>query len=93
VLTTLKSIDHGWHRVLQAGGLVLMLPGKLNQRFKSPGPDASGVSAGELGPPVVEWRVQPTAFTKSGADCQFRCITTRQSRRPTIVKSVCARPR
>jgi len=28
VLTTLKSIDPGWHRVLQAGGLVLMLPGK-----------------------------------------------------------------
>ncbi len=28
VLTTLKSIDPGWHRVLEAGGLVLMLPGK-----------------------------------------------------------------
>ena len=27
VLTTLKSIDDGWHRVLEAGGLVLMLPG------------------------------------------------------------------
>jgi hypothetical protein len=27
VLTTLKSIDGGWHRVLEAGGLVLMLPG------------------------------------------------------------------
>ena len=27
VLTTLKSIDAGWHRVLEAGGLVLMLPG------------------------------------------------------------------
>jgi hypothetical protein len=26
VLTTLKSIDPGWHRVLGAGGLVLMLP-------------------------------------------------------------------
>jgi len=28
VLTTLKSIAPGWHRVLEAGGLVLMLPGK-----------------------------------------------------------------
>jgi hypothetical protein len=28
VLATLKSIDPGWHRVLEAGGLVLMLPGK-----------------------------------------------------------------
>jgi hypothetical protein len=27
VLRTLKSIDGGWHRVLEAGGLVLMLPG------------------------------------------------------------------
>jgi hypothetical protein len=27
VLTTLKSIDRNWHRVLEAGGLVLMLPG------------------------------------------------------------------
>ena len=27
VLATLKSIDPRWHRVLQAGGLVLMLPG------------------------------------------------------------------
>jgi hypothetical protein len=26
VLTTLKSIDDGWYRVLEAGGLVLMLP-------------------------------------------------------------------
>jgi hypothetical protein len=26
VLATLKSIDPGWHRVLEAGGLVLMLP-------------------------------------------------------------------
>jgi hypothetical protein len=26
VLTTLKSIDDGWHAVLEAGGLVLMLP-------------------------------------------------------------------
>ena len=26
VLTTLQSIDAGWHRVLEAGGLVLMLP-------------------------------------------------------------------
>jgi hypothetical protein len=28
VLTTLKSMAPGWHRVLEAGGLVLMLPGK-----------------------------------------------------------------
>ena len=28
VLATLKSIDPGWHRVLEAGGLVLMLAGK-----------------------------------------------------------------
>jgi hypothetical protein len=27
VLTTLKSIDAGWYRVLEAGGLVLLLPG------------------------------------------------------------------
>jgi hypothetical protein len=27
VLTVLKSIDAEWHRVLEAGGLVLMLPG------------------------------------------------------------------
>jgi hypothetical protein len=27
VLTILKSIDPGWHRVLKAGGLVLMVPG------------------------------------------------------------------
>jgi hypothetical protein len=27
-LTTLKSIDDGWHRVLEADGLVLMLPGQ-----------------------------------------------------------------
>ena len=27
VLATLKSIDPGWHRVVEAGGLVLMLPG------------------------------------------------------------------
>ena len=26
VLATLKSIDPGWHRVLEAGGLVLLLP-------------------------------------------------------------------
>jgi hypothetical protein len=26
VLATLKSINPGWHRVLEAGGLVLMLP-------------------------------------------------------------------
>ena len=26
VLTTLQTIDAGWHRVLEAGGLVLMLP-------------------------------------------------------------------
>ena len=28
VLATLKSIDPGWQRILEAGGLVLMLPGK-----------------------------------------------------------------
>jgi len=28
VLTALKSIGGGWHRVLEAGGLVLMLPGE-----------------------------------------------------------------
>ena len=28
VLTALQSIDPGWHRVLEAGGLVLMLPAK-----------------------------------------------------------------
>jgi hypothetical protein len=33
VLKTLKSIDGGWYRVLEAGGLVLMLPG--NSRPKS----------------------------------------------------------
>jgi len=27
VLTILKSIDPGWHRILKAGGLVLMVPG------------------------------------------------------------------
>ncbi len=27
VLATLKSINPGWHRVLEAGGLVLILPG------------------------------------------------------------------
>jgi len=27
VLTALKTIDAEWHRVLEAGGLVLMLPG------------------------------------------------------------------
>ncbi len=32
VLATLKSIDPGWHRVLEAGGLVLMLPGPAEQR-------------------------------------------------------------
>jgi hypothetical protein len=32
VLATLKSIDPGWHRVLKAGGLVLMLPGLAEQR-------------------------------------------------------------
>ena len=31
VLATLKSIDPGWHRVLKAGGLVLMLPGPGEQ--------------------------------------------------------------
>jgi hypothetical protein len=28
VLATLKSIDPAWHRVLEADGLVLMLPSK-----------------------------------------------------------------
>ena len=28
VLATPKSVDPGWHRVLEAGGLVLLLPGK-----------------------------------------------------------------
>jgi len=32
VLATLKSIDPGWRRVLEAGGLVLMLPGPAEQR-------------------------------------------------------------
>jgi hypothetical protein len=32
VLATLQSIDLGWHRVLEAGGLVLMLPGPAEQR-------------------------------------------------------------
>jgi len=32
VLATLKSINPGWHRVLEAGGLVLMLPGPAEQR-------------------------------------------------------------
>lgn len=32
VLATLKSIDPGWHRVLEAGGLVLMLPGAVGQK-------------------------------------------------------------
>jgi hypothetical protein len=32
VLATLKSIDPGWHRVLEAGGLILMLPGSAEQR-------------------------------------------------------------
>jgi hypothetical protein len=32
VLATLKSIDPGWHRVLEAGDLVLMLPGAVDQQ-------------------------------------------------------------
>jgi len=32
VLATLKSIDPGWRRVLEAGGLVLMLPDPAQQR-------------------------------------------------------------
>jgi len=32
VLATLKSINPGWHRVLEAGGLVLMLPGNTEPR-------------------------------------------------------------
>jgi len=31
VLTALQSIDPAWHRVLEAGGLVLMLPGDMSQ--------------------------------------------------------------
>jgi hypothetical protein len=31
VLRTLKSIDPNWYRVLEAGGLVLMLPGNTKQ--------------------------------------------------------------
>jgi hypothetical protein len=34
VLTTLQSFDPGWHRVLQAGGLVLMLPNDTPQSRK-----------------------------------------------------------
>lgn len=32
VLATLKAIDPGWHRVLEAGGLVLMLPSNAEPR-------------------------------------------------------------
>ncbi|HEY4255843.1 MAG TPA: hypothetical protein VGM66_01350 [Candidatus Udaeobacter sp.] len=32
VLATLKSINPGWHRVLEAGGLVLMIPGDRGPR-------------------------------------------------------------
>ena len=32
VLATLKSINPDWHRVLEAGGLVLMLPGNTEPR-------------------------------------------------------------
>jgi hypothetical protein len=37
VLATLKSIDPGWHRVLEAGGLALMLPSNAepDARIKS----------------------------------------------------------
>jgi hypothetical protein len=31
VLGTLKSIDPNWYRVLEGGGLVLMLPGNTKQ--------------------------------------------------------------
>jgi hypothetical protein len=34
VLSTLQSFDSGWHRVLQAGGLVLMLPNDTPQSRK-----------------------------------------------------------
>jgi hypothetical protein len=33
VLATLKSIDPGWHRVLEAGGLVLLLPGNIRSEL------------------------------------------------------------
>src|SRR4029077_13925253 len=36
VLAALQSIDLGWHRVLEAGGLVLLLPGiAMNHRLAS----------------------------------------------------------
>jgi len=35
VLTALKSIDAEWHRVLEAGGLVLMLPGDSASRSRN----------------------------------------------------------
>jgi hypothetical protein len=34
VLTTLQTIDAGWHRVLEAGGLVLMLPGNSTPKSR-----------------------------------------------------------
>jgi hypothetical protein len=34
VLATLKSINPGWHRVVERGGLVLMLPGDADQRLE-----------------------------------------------------------
>jgi hypothetical protein len=34
VLATLKSINPGWHRVLEGGGLVLMLPSDADQRLE-----------------------------------------------------------
>lgn len=37
VLATLKSINPSWHRVLEAGGLVLMLPGNNAPRSKHSG--------------------------------------------------------
>jgi hypothetical protein len=33
-LGTLKSIEPGWHRVLEAGGLVLMLPSNAESQAK-----------------------------------------------------------
>src|SRR6266498_1999999 len=41
VLTTLKSIDPGWHRVLEAGGLVLDVTGKAQPEILVPPRNAS----------------------------------------------------
>ena len=34
VLATLQSIDPSWHQVLEAGGLVLMLPGNSEREVE-----------------------------------------------------------